>query len=308
MKKSRIFLGCFLAFVLANFLHAQSQSVPDQFFDSNGVKIHYTVQGKGEPVVLIHGYAVNIAWNWSGVMGLSDSYQLIALDNRGHGKSDKPHDAAAYDPGVMAGDTIRLLDHLKIRKAHIVGYSMGGFLTSVILTEHPERCLTATLGGAGWSSPEDRAATKGMLEQLAVSLETGKGMTPLFIALNPPGQPLPSAEQLAQSNKMMLAANDPLALAACARGGLAGLQVSEAKIRANKIPTLALIGDKDPLKAGVDKLDGMMPNLKIVVIPGATHMTAPSSSEFLSGLRVFLAEHSNGHPSEGAAAAAKGTH
>src|SRR5579871_6513151 len=99
----------FLVAALVTNVTLAADAPKSQKFDSNGVKIHYTVEGKGEPVVLIHGYAVNIAWNWSGVMGLSDSYQLIALDNRGHGKSDKPHDAAAYDPGVMAGDTIRLL-------------------------------------------------------------------------------------------------------------------------------------------------------------------------------------------------------
>jgi pimeloyl-ACP methyl ester carboxylesterase len=298
MTKKRVLLGFFLSVLLVTLVHAE-----DLFFDSNGVKIHYTVQGKGEPVVLIHGYAVNIGWNWAAVLpDLTKDYQVIAIDNRGHGKSDKPHDAAAYSPQLMAGDTIHLMDHLKIRKAHIVGYSMGGFITSVIVTEHPDRCLTAVLGGAGWSSPEERQATSGLLEQLAMSLETGKGIGPLLIGLNPPGAPPPTPEAIDSANKMLLATNDPLALAACARGGLGGFQVSEAKIRANKVPVLALIGDQDPLKTGVDRLDGMMPNLKIVVIHGATHMTAPNSPDFLKGLRAFLADHAS--PSEGTSASA----
>jgi pimeloyl-ACP methyl ester carboxylesterase len=296
MMKKRILLGFFLSVFVVTLVQAE-----DLFFDSNGVKIHYTVQGKGEPVVLIHGYAVSIPLNWSAVMpGLVGDYQVIAIDNRGHGKSEKPHDAASYSPKLMAGDTIHLMDHLKIPKAHIVGYSMGGFITSVILTEHPNRCLTATMGGAGWSSPEERQATSGLLEQLAVSLETGKGIGPLLIGLNPPGAPPPTPEAINSANQMLLAANDPLALAACARGGLAGFQVSEAKIRANKIPVLALIGDQDPLKTGVDRLDGVMPNLKTVVIHGATHMTAPSNPEFLKSLRAFLADHAA--PAEGGAA------
>src|SRR5580658_5080285 len=128
MAKKRILLGFFLSIFVVNLVQAE-----DLFFDSNGVKIHYTVQGKGEPVVLIHGYAVNIPLNWGAVLpGLAGNYQVIAIDNRGHGKSDKPHDAASYNPKLMAGDTIHLMDHLKIRQAHIVGYSMGGFLTSVI--------------------------------------------------------------------------------------------------------------------------------------------------------------------------------
>src|ERR1035438_4642581 len=227
MMKKRILLGFFLSVFVVTLVQAE-----DLFFDSNGVKIHYTVQGKGEPVVLIHGYAINIGLNWAAVMpSLINDYKVIAIDNRGHGKSDKPHDAASYSPKLMASDTIHLMDHLKIPKAHIVGYSMGGFITSVILTEHPNRCLTATMGGAGWSTPEESKVTSGWLEQLAVSLETGKGIGPLFIALNPPGTPLPTPEAINSANQMLLAANDPLALAACARGGLAGFQVSEAKIQ-----------------------------------------------------------------------------
>src|SRR5579883_1762190 len=97
-----------------------------QSFDSNGVKIHYTVEGKGEPVLLIHGFAANADFNWRqpGVIkALAENYKVIALDNRGHGQSGKPHDIAKYGE-EMAEDAVRLLDHLGIKKAHIVGYSM----------------------------------------------------------------------------------------------------------------------------------------------------------------------------------------
>jgi pimeloyl-ACP methyl ester carboxylesterase len=100
-------------------------------------------------------------------------------------------------------------------------------------------------------------------------------------------------------SKRMLATNDPLALAAVMRAPQG--QVTEAQIRANKVPVLALIGDLDPLKTGVDRLDGMMPNLKIVVIPGSTHMTAASNPLFLTTLKAFLAEH----PAAAAAAATR---
>jgi len=263
----------------------------DFSFDSAGVKIHYTVEGKGEPVILIHGYAASIAANWGqpGVIkGLADSYEVIAIDNRGHGQSDKPHDAASYGP-KMVDDVVRLMDHLKIKKAHIVGYSMGGFITEAMLTEHPNRMLTATLGGAGWSDPKDQTQAN-LLNQLADSLEQGKGIGPLIIALNPVGAPPPTPQAVEMTNKMFLAANDPLALAAVARAHMP--QPSEAKIRANKVPTLALIGELDPLKAGVDQLKTMMPKLTVVVIPGANHLTAFATPLFLSSLRSFLAEHS----------------
>ena len=274
-----------LAFSLA-ILHAE-----DQFFDSAGVKIHYTVDGQGEPVVLIHGFAVSIASNWAqaGVIkSLAENYRVIAIDNRGHGQSEKPHDAAAYGPKMM-DDVIRLMDHLKIKKAHIVGYSMGGFMTEGIVTEHANRCLTATLGGAGWRDPNEQAQQK-MLSDLADSLEQGKGITPLILALNPPGAPVPTPQMIEATNKMFLSVNDPLALAAVARGHLP--TISEKKIRANKVPTLALIGEMDPLKAGVDQLKTMMPNLTVVVIPKATHLSAPANPTFVASLKSFLAEHS----------------
>jgi pimeloyl-ACP methyl ester carboxylesterase len=276
--------------VLAASLLVAVSTVRADEFESGGVKIHYIVEGKGEPVVLVHGYAASIAANWAGpgvIKALAENYQVIALDNRGHGQSDKPHDAASYG-GKMADDVVHLMDHLKIKKAHIVGYSMGGFITESLETTHPNRFITATLGGAGWADQSQTAALNG----LADSLEQGKGIGPLIIALNPPGAPPPTAQQMEMTNKMFMASNDPLALAAVARAHFP--PVDEKKIRSNKIPTLALIGENDPLKAGVDQLKTMMPNLTVVVIPKATHMTAFASPVFITSLKSFLAEHSKG--------------
>src|SRR5258708_40043771 len=110
MMKKRLLTAVFLTLAFVSFLHAE-----DFFFDSDGVKIHYIVEGKGEPVILIHGFAASIAANWGApgiVKALAENYQVIALDNRGHGQSEKPHDSAAY--GLkMTGDVLRLMDHLK---------------------------------------------------------------------------------------------------------------------------------------------------------------------------------------------------
>ena len=91
-------------------LLAAGRGAEDRFFDSGGVKIRYVVEGKGEPVLLIHGYTARLETNWQlpGIIkGLSGDYQVIALDNRGHGKSSKPHDPKKY--GLeMAEDAVRL--------------------------------------------------------------------------------------------------------------------------------------------------------------------------------------------------------
>ena len=263
----------------------------DAYFDSNGVKIHYVVQGEGEPVVLIHGFTANIQMQWAvpGILSkLAKDYQVIALDNRGHGKSDKPHDPKQYG-AEMVNDVIRLLDHRKLAKAHIVGYSMGGFMTDYLVNNHPERVITATLGGAGWSRAGDERLD--FIDALAESLENGKGIGPLIERLTPAGQPKPNEQQIEFINTMVMSANDPQALAACIRG-MSGLQVTEAQLRANKVPTLALIGGDDPLKVGVDELAPVMSNLNVVVIDNTDHMTAFSSPEFIGGLSEFLESHS----------------
>src|SRR4051812_22344550 len=137
------------------FLHGPnlaSDETKPQTFDSNGVSISYTVEGKGEPVVLIHGLFASAQVNWRApgiIRILATNHQVIALDVRGHGASGKPTNESDY--GVeLAEDIVRLLDHLKIKQAHLVGYSMGGMITMKILTSHPDRVKSALLGGMGW--------------------------------------------------------------------------------------------------------------------------------------------------------------
>jgi pimeloyl-ACP methyl ester carboxylesterase len=255
------------------------------------VKIHYVEKGAGEPVVLVHGFSADHLQNWvlPGVFDkLAADYRVIAIDNRGHGKSDKL--LAPEDYGdKMVEDIVRLLDHLEIAQAHVVGYSMGGFLTNRLRAKHPERLLSATLGGAGWMKAGDEGES--LREQLAVSLENGKGITPLIIALTPAGRPQPTEQELAFINQLLMLKNDPKALAAVIRG-MTELQLTQAEIEANKVPTLAVIGSLDPLKAGVDRLDGVMPNLKIVVIDQADHMTAFAHPLFVNSIKEFLAAKS----------------
>jgi pimeloyl-ACP methyl ester carboxylesterase len=121
-------------------------------FDAKGVMIHYVIEGKGEPVVLIHGLLSSASINWKlpGVIAeLAKDHKVIALDLPGHGQSGKPADREAY--GVqMVDDIILLLDHLKIKKAHVVGYSLGGMVAMTLMARHPQRVLSGTVCGMGW--------------------------------------------------------------------------------------------------------------------------------------------------------------
>jgi pimeloyl-ACP methyl ester carboxylesterase len=123
----------------------------DEFFDSKGVKIHYVTAGKGEAVVLIHGWmSDSTMWgrdsSGNAKPNTLEGFQSIVIDCRAHGKSDKPHDPKKY--GVeMANDVVRLLDHLKIKKAHLIGYSMGAFIAGKVAAMHPGRVLSVIYGG-----------------------------------------------------------------------------------------------------------------------------------------------------------------
>jgi len=129
-----------------------AEEAASRTFDAKGVKIHYFVEGEGEPVVLIHGLYSSAEMNWRipGVMSaLATGHQVIALDLPGYGLSDNPDNEDAY--GLqMVEDVILLLDHLKIKKAHIVGYSMGGIVALKLIARHPDRVLSGVLGGMGW--------------------------------------------------------------------------------------------------------------------------------------------------------------
>jgi pimeloyl-ACP methyl ester carboxylesterase len=142
-----------LVILLAPFGYAAAADKPAvQTFDSNGTKIAYFVQGTGEPVILIHGWLSSAGVNWAlpGTSGqLAKNYRVIALDVRGHGLSGKPTEDEAYGPELVE-DVARLMNHLKIKKAHIVGYSMGGIITANFIARHPDRALSGTLGGMGW--------------------------------------------------------------------------------------------------------------------------------------------------------------
>jgi pimeloyl-ACP methyl ester carboxylesterase len=256
-------------------------------FDSNGVKIHYTDQGEGEPIILIHGFTGQGAyWNQLKIAPeLAKEYRVIAIDCRGHGKSGKPHEPTKYGK-EMVEDVVRLMDHLKLKKAHVAGYSMGGFITMKLLAEHPDRIISATVGGAGGTAPVDT----GVREEIAKSLEEKQSLKPLIDRLTPKGRPPVSDEQIKAIDKALLATNDTKALAAVMRG-MKDLVVPEAQLKANKVPAQCLIGELDPLKVGVDAIDGKMPNLRIVVIPTADHGTAGSNPLFLQSMKEFLAKH-----------------
>jgi pimeloyl-ACP methyl ester carboxylesterase len=123
---------------------------------------------------------------------------------------------------------------------------------------------------------------------LATALENGEGITPLLAALAPEGEALPP-EQVTMINRMLLATNDALALAAVARS-MGALAVDGAAIDRIEVPILAVVGSKDPLRAGVEMLAARKPDVEVHIIEGADHMTAIQSPELAEAIREFVAK------------------
>ena len=124
-----------------------------QSFNSEGVNIAYNDEGQGEPILLIHGFASNAATNWRDAHWLRTltgaGRRVVAFDNRGHGQSEKLYDPELYGAPEMAEDARRLLDHLGIERADVMGYSMGARIAAFLVFKHPERGRSLVLAGAG---------------------------------------------------------------------------------------------------------------------------------------------------------------
>lgn len=267
----------------------------DKFFDSKGLQIHYLEQGAGEPIVLVHGRGGTLqSWINNGVLpNLAGDYRVIALDCRGHGRSGKPHDPKQYGP-EMALDIVRLLDHLGIRKAHIVGYSMGANITSQLLAMHPDRFLTAILGGAAgrfqWTAQHDQ-----LFEQAAAETEQWGFSPSLELRLAPPDAPKPTEAEIRRRSAAALANpnQDRRAIAALVRSFREQV-ITSAQVAAVGVPTMGIAGSADPNLENLRDLKKLRPALKLVVIDGATHRgerDARRRPEFVAAIREFLAAH-----------------
>ena len=165
-----------------------------QFFDSDGVHIAYIdvapTSSAGDSILLIHGFGSNHAVNWVNTMWVKTlthaGYRTITLDNRGHGQSGKLYDPAAYAPTIMAEDARRLLDHLGIDRADVMGYSMGARIAATLALNHPERVRSLLLGGLGLHLVEGEGLPPGIADAMeAPSLDDLTDPTERMFAPSP---------------------------------------------------------------------------------------------------------------------------
>ena len=246
-----------------------------QSFDSDGVQIAYLDEGAGEPILLIHGFASNAATNWVDPQCVrtltQDRRRVIALDNRGHGQSDKLYDPARYGAPEMADDAIRLLDHLKIDRVDVLGYSMGARLAAFLAIAHPDRVRSVVFGGLGIHM------VRGMV-----------GAGPLAAALEAPKLEDVTNDTARSFRIFAEQTNSDLkALAACMRGPREKLPPE--KLGALTVPVLVAVGSKDVIGGSGAALAELIPNAQFLDIVDRDHMRAVGDKKFKQGVLAFLA-------------------
>jgi pimeloyl-ACP methyl ester carboxylesterase len=272
---------------------AEEKASHNYFTTADGVKIHYMVQGKGTPVILIHGYTGSAEGNWfrNGIAdALAKNHMVIALDCRNHGKSDKPQPGG---PG-RAEDVIELMDHLKISKAHFHGYSMGGGIVGRLLALIPDRFITAGFGGSGiretdpaWTAkappdnegrdPQEDEASRNLRIRRAMDLGMSREVAEKRAA-EPPPPPTPGGVTTAPAGASQGAAARPTAP-----------QIDLTKIT---IPVLAINGEFDRPYAKTYRMWRELQNFTNVVLPGKSHLTAIAApympKEYLESVVRFI--------------------
>jgi pimeloyl-ACP methyl ester carboxylesterase len=143
------------------------------YANNNGVKIHYEVEGQGPPLVLQHGLTGELnTWRLFGYTDtLRKEHNLILIDARGHGKSDKPHTIEAYTSESMTGDIAVVLDELGIEKTKYWGYSMGSIIGFQLPRHYPNRFSSLVLGGMS-PNPDHSKEEKAGMENTRIFVET----------------------------------------------------------------------------------------------------------------------------------------
>jgi len=264
----------------------------DEVFDSNGVKIRYVTEGKGEPVVLIHGWMGDSSmWGQDSAgntkLDAAEGFQLIALDCRGHGKSDKPHDPDKYGP-EMAADVVRLLDHLKIGKAHLVGYSSGAFIAGKVAATHPERVLSVVYAGQAPVITETmKPSDFSEVDVFAKAVDEGKGLGTYLLEVMPAPKP---TEEAANALAQFMYGNKDVKAFALAGHGFKKLDVSVEQLSKYKAPILFIHGgnESDHVKNRVAAVRALLGRGELKIVEGGDHITTLMFPEFGAAILEFL--------------------
>jgi pimeloyl-ACP methyl ester carboxylesterase len=253
-----------------------------QTFSSDGVRIAFIDEGpggglgegRGEPVLLIHGFASSVRYNWREpgwiAFLVKHGFRVIAIDNRGHGESEKLYDPKDYGTALMAEDARRLLDHLGIAHADVMGYSMGARISAFLALAHPNRVRSAVFAGLAGNMVRPMAGTGPIAHALeADSIDDVTNATARTFR--------------AFADKT---GSDRRALAACIRGAREPL-TREAVARL-ACPVLVVAGGDDVIAGAADDLANLIPGAQALTVPRRDHMRTVGDRVYMDGVRDFL--------------------
>lgn len=242
----------------------------------DGVRIAYECVGAGEPVVLVHGFGASRVQNWR-APGWYDAltgagYRVIALDCRGHGESDKPHEPAAYAETIMAQDVAAVMRAAGVPSAFVMGYSMGGAIVVRLAYERPQLVRAFVVGGVGSNyfsrSNNWRASiADGLTASNPSSLNPAQRMFRDFASQ--PGK-------------------DVLALAACMRASRFNLSADE--LASIQVPALVVCGETDDVSGPAEALADALGNARAITVPKRDHMLTVGDKVYKQAVLMFLAE------------------
>ena len=249
----------------------------DQQFTADGVTLRYRDAGTGDPVIMIHGYSGTLE-TMAGIARALPEYRQIALDVRGFGRSSKFAEAARFGQHIV-DDVVRLMDHVKIQRAHLIGHSMGALIAANVMARYPDRVMTATFV-AGPFYP-DEATLERETARWTADLESGKGLTNFLLWLFPLWKP----EMAALANAQAMKANDLQSLIAAMRSfpklALAGLPKNGNK-------ALLVAGTSDPLFPLSTAFVKHSPGARVVEVAGADHINVIVNPASVTAIRELL--------------------
>lgn len=257
---------------------------------SDGIRLHYEVFGRprADTVLMIQGLGADKhGWDMQRFV-LALKYRVVAFDNRGAGRSDKPF--GTYSLEQMADDAVCVLDAIGAERAHVVGASMGGGISQILAIRHPERVLSLTLACTAcrnfewrrelitrWASVASERGMGAMTSEAArwvIGPRSFRRLSPAFGWLGPLAMRRPAHAFVAQC-RAILAIDDSFAD-----------QLAEINV-----PTLIVVGNQDILtpRADSEELAERIPNAELVIISGAAHgLMVEHASTFNKVLFEFL--------------------
>jgi len=243
----------------------------------NGINIYYESHGSGDPLVLIAGLGYGL-WMWHKMIpGLAEHFRVIAFDNRGAGRTDKPD--GPYSVQMLAADTAGLLDALGIKRAAVMGHSMGGFVAQELVLSRPElvgRLIpSATNFGGPHHVPVTPEAMAVMMDRSGDPVDVVKrgiavACAPGFADAHPEvveelvayrlGNPVPPVQYQAQM--------------AVGLGLMSEEACFEHRLKGVRVPALILFGEHDRVvpPANAELMAEKLPDARVEILPDAGHM------------------------------------